>query len=51
MSEIIKFKMTGVCPLLLHNGQLANPMYYYTKELKKISGKRIEVIQDKKRVH
>ena len=40
MSETIKFKMTGLCPLLLHNGQLANPMYFYTKELKKVSGKR-----------
>ena len=40
MIKTIKFKMTSTCPMLLHNGQLANPMYEYTKELKKISSKR-----------
>ena len=40
MIKTIKFKMTGTCSLLLHNGQLANPMYPFTKDLKKVSGKR-----------
>ena len=40
MIKTIKFEMTGTCSLLLHNGQLANPMYPFTKDLKKVSGKR-----------
>ena len=30
----------GVAPLLMHNGQLANPTNFFAKELKKLSGKR-----------
>lgn len=35
-----RFKITGVCPLLMHNGQMANPLNPYAKALKAISGKR-----------
>lgn len=36
----MKFKLTGEAPLLLHNGELANPFSYYAREMKKISGRR-----------
>lgn len=36
----IKFKITGVAPLLLHNGQLANPLNTFSKQLKEVSKKR-----------
>ena len=34
------FKITGIAPLIVHNGLLADPGYIFAKELKKISGKR-----------
>ena len=40
MFEKYACKITGVSPLILHNGQLANPLNYYAKEMKKISGKK-----------
>jgi hypothetical protein len=35
-----KYRLTGIAPLLLHNGQLADPLNNFSKEIKKISGKR-----------
>lgn len=35
-----KFRLTGVSPLVQHNGDLANPLNPIVKEMKKISGKR-----------
>jgi hypothetical protein len=35
-----QFRLTGVSPLILHNGDLANPLNPIVKEQKKISGKR-----------
>ena len=40
MIEKYACRITGVAPLILHNGQLANPLNYFAKEMKKISGKR-----------
>ena len=37
---IVKAKLSGNAPLILHNGRLANPLGYHSQELKKISGKR-----------
>jgi hypothetical protein len=34
------YKIRGVAPLLLQNGHLADPLNYYSRELKKISGKK-----------
>lgn len=34
------FKITGIAPLIVHNGLLADPGYIFAKELKKISSKR-----------
>jgi len=36
----LKFKITGVSPLICHNGQTADPLNKFAKEMKKISGKR-----------
>lgn len=40
MYQTLKFKITGVAPLLLHNGRLADPLDPITQAIKKISGKR-----------
>jgi hypothetical protein len=42
----IKFKLTGIRPLLQHNEQLANPLNPVAKELKAITGKRNKTDQD-----
>ncbi len=34
------YRLIGVSPLIFHNGQLANPLNNFSKEIKKISGKR-----------
>jgi len=44
--ETLKFKIKGVVPMLMHNGQLASPLNYYAKEIKKISGKRKKTEED-----
>lgn len=36
----VTYRLTSVAPLIVHNGQLANPLNPYTKEMKKVSGKR-----------
>lgn len=36
----LKFKITGVAPLICHNGQTANPLNRFAKEMKRISAKR-----------
>ena len=43
---IVKARLTGNAPLILHNGRLANPLGYHSKELKKISGKRKKTESD-----
>jgi hypothetical protein len=40
MFEKYACRITGVAPLIQHNGQLADPLNYFAKEMKKISGKR-----------
>lgn len=36
----LKFKVTGVVPLLMHNGQTADPLNEWSRRIKKLSGKR-----------
>jgi hypothetical protein len=36
----LSFKITGVAPLLMHNGQLADPANEFSKQMRKISSKR-----------
>ena len=38
--ETIKLKLTGITPLLMHNGDLANPMGEGAKRMKKLTGNR-----------
>ena len=40
MFEKYACRIIGVAPLILHNGQLADPLNYFAKEMKRISGKR-----------
>jgi hypothetical protein len=38
--EKLRFKLTGVSPLIMHNGRLADPLDYYTKKIGEVSKKR-----------
>ena len=40
MYEPVEIEIQGVAPLLMHNGQLADPLNKWTVELKKFTGKR-----------
>jgi hypothetical protein len=44
--ESLKFRLRGVVPLVMHNGQLADPLNKHAKEMKKISGKRAKTEAD-----
>jgi len=46
MYQQLKFRVRGVCPLLMHNGQLADPLNKFAKAMKKISGKRGKTDED-----
>ncbi len=38
--KILTFELTGTAPLLMHNGQLADPLNSFTKALKDVTKKR-----------
>lgn len=38
--QTLHFRLTGVSPLLVHNGQLADPLNPFAREMKRVSGKR-----------
>lgn len=40
MLKQIKTKIIGIAPLLVHNGQTADPLNYFSKAIKEISSKR-----------
>lgn len=42
----LRIKFTGGTPLLMHNGRLADPTYPWSREIKKISGKRKKTDSD-----
>lgn len=46
MSEKLNCRITGVSPLIMHNGQLANPLNRFSKAIKEISGKRAKTEAD-----
>jgi hypothetical protein len=46
ISETMAFRIEGVAPLILHNGQLADPLNVFAKENKKLSGKRKKTDED-----
>ena len=38
--QVAKYRLTSDCPMLFHNGQTADPLNKFAREMKKISGKR-----------
>lgn len=44
--QILKFKLTGLVPMLMHNGQTANPLNEFSRKIKEISSKRKKTDQD-----
>lgn len=44
--KTLKVRLTGASPLLLHNGQTANPLNVYAKQLKAVSSKRNKTEED-----
>ena len=42
----IEFQIRGTVPLLMHNGQLANPLNAWTQQLNKLKGKRNKTEED-----
>ena len=46
MYEKLTATLTGVAPLLMHNGQLADPLNKFTKALKEVTSKRIKTDKD-----
>lgn len=46
MTEKLKFRIAGTAPLIMHNGQLADPANEWTRAVKEISGKRKKTTAD-----
>jgi hypothetical protein len=46
MLQKLVVSIKGVSPLLLHNGQTANPLNRYSRQLKAVSGKRSKTDED-----
>jgi hypothetical protein len=46
MNERLKFRLTGIAPLIMHNGRMADPMDQYSRAIKEISSKRKKVDAD-----
>jgi hypothetical protein len=38
--QTITYRLTSDCPMLMHNGQTADPLNHWSKQMKAISGKR-----------
>ena len=52
MSEYrkLRFRITGVCPLLMHNSRLADPLDEHTQQIAELTGKQKKTIADHLRV-
>jgi hypothetical protein len=48
--ESIELRMVGQSPLLMHNGQLANPFNDYSKQLKEITAKKKKTEEDQMQI-
>lgn len=46
MLESVSFQIVGVAPLIMHNGQTADPLNRFSKALKEVSGKRKKTDED-----
>jgi len=40
MYNAVKFRLKGVAPTLMHNGQTSDPLNHYAKEMKKLTSKK-----------
>ena len=38
--QTITYRLTSDCPMLMHNGQTADPLNHWSKSMKQVSGKR-----------
>jgi len=45
-NKSLNFRIVGVSPLLMHNGQLADPLNSFAQAMKKVSGKRSKTDAD-----
>lgn len=48
--QTLKVRLTGASPMILHNGQTANPLNKYAKQLKAVSGKRNKTDEDQEKM-
>lgn len=48
--ESVTYTLTSVCPLVMHNGQLSDPLNAWAKALKKLTGKRAKTDADHEEV-
>lgn len=46
MFESVEYRVQGVAPLILHNGQTADPLNQWAKKMKQVSGKRKKTDED-----
>lgn len=46
MHKTVKYKIKGVVPLIVHNGQLCDPLNEYAKALKQVSSKKKKTDDD-----
>jgi hypothetical protein len=44
--KTVTYKLTSVCPLLMHNGQMADPLNKFAKALKQVTSKRVKTDAD-----
>lgn len=44
--QSLQFRITGVSPLLMHSGQLADPLNYYSQKLRDVTKKRAKTDAD-----
>jgi hypothetical protein len=42
----VSYKLTGISPLLMHNGQAIDPLNHYAKEMKRVSKKKSKTDED-----
>lgn len=46
MYETVKLTIKGTAPLIMHNGRMRDPLDFFAKELKKLTGKRNKSDED-----
>lgn len=44
--QLVEYQLTSVCPMLMHNGQTANPLNKWAKLMRQISSKRAKTDAD-----